>query len=226
MKLYFMPGACSLAVHIGLRETALPFDLVKVDYASRKTSDGFDYRQINPKGSVPALLLSNGEVLTEVQVLLTHIDGVSCAVKLLPSCGFQRLRASEWLSYIATEIHKSFSPLFRPQTPFEFLNAGRKHLADRLQSIEAHLHENTFLLGESFSAPDAYLYTLCRWLPDQGFNRGDWPNLTRHNWLVSSRASVQAALKAEGLVSRGGMHMHCGSHHSQQFPSHQATSNT
>lgn len=199
MKLYYMPGACSLAVHIALREARLPFTLAEVDYATRRTSCGRDFFTINPAGCVPALELRNGQLLTEVPVLLQYIDGLAPEAALLPKTGVTRLRALIWLSYIATEIHKSFSPLFRPTTPVAFLGPGKDHLIQRIGVVERHLSPRRFLLGSRFSLADGYLFTVCRWLEDQNLSLQDWPALRRHFEDMSSRPAVMDALAAEGI---------------------------
>ena len=201
MKLFFMPGACSLAAHIALREARLPFALEEVDYATRRLSDGTDYRQINPKGYVPGLLLDDGRLLTETPVILQYIDAAVPVTNLLGgSDPWHRFRVLEWLNFVATEIHKSFSPLFRPSTPAAFLAAGRRHLSERLAIVEQHLHADRFLTGSRFTATDAYLFTVCRWLHDQDMALSDWPSLASHSREVASRESVKAAIAAEGLV--------------------------
>lgn len=198
MRLFYMPGACSLAVHIALREAELDFGLVEVDYATRRTEAGCDFRAINPKGTVPALLFDDGEVLTEVPVILQFLDEASGVTGLLPAAGLPRLRALEWLNFIATEIHKSFSPLFRPTTPDAFLMPGRDHLRSRLSIVERHLSRNTYLMGEDLTLADLYLFTVSRWLADQDIQLADWPALQRFHRRVRDRSSVRMALDREG----------------------------
>ncbi|MDN3556802.1 glutathione transferase GstA [Halomonas maura] len=200
MKLYYMPGACSLAPHIALREAGQPFSLVEVDYQTRRTAADQDYLEINPKGYVPALVLEDGELLTEVPVILQFVDGQAPDAGLLPASGMPRLRALEWLNFTATEIHKSFSPLFRPTTPTAFLKPGREHLSRRLAVIEHHLNEHRYLLGSDFSLADAYLFTVCRWLGDQDLSVANWPALQRHFDDIRSRPAVRDALAREGLT--------------------------
>lgn len=197
MKLYFMPGACSLAPHIALREAALEFDLVEVDYQTRRMDCGSDYRAVNPKGTVPALRLAGGAVLTEVPVILQFLADKAPDAGLLAGSGMRRLRALEWLNFIATEIHKSFSPLFRLTTPDVFIQPGKAHLC-RLEFVERHLTRHTYLMGDDFSLADAYLFTVCRWLADQDMPIADWPALQRHFENMRVRPAVQMALKREG----------------------------
>ncbi|MCP4327656.1 MAG: glutathione transferase GstA [Alphaproteobacteria bacterium] len=202
MKLFYMPGACSLAPHIALREAGLPFALARVDYATRRTANGADFRDVNPKGYVPALLHDDGWLLTEVPVILQYIDALAPQAALLPRPGTcARYRALEWLNYVATELHKSCSPLFRPTTPAPFLVPGKAHLARRLTTVAAHLEGNDYLAGPAYSLADAYLYTVCRWLRDLDLPLSDWPPLARHARRVEARPSVGAALAAEGLIA-------------------------
>ncbi|MAQ86354.1 MAG: glutathione transferase GstA [Maritimibacter sp.] len=200
MKLYFMPGACSLAPHIAMCEAALEFDLVEVDYQTCRMDCGSDYRAINPKGTVPALQLADGEVLTEVPVILQFLADEALDAELLPASGLRRLRALEWLNFIATEIHKSFSPLFRPTTPDDFLQPGKAQLRGRLAFVERHLSRHAYLMGDDFSLADVYLFTVCRWLVDQNMSIADWPALHRHSARIRLRPSVRKALDREGCT--------------------------
>ena len=200
MRLYYMPGACSLAPHIALREAGLDFDLVEVDYRTRRTTDGGDYRAINPKGYVPAFVLETGECLTEVPVILQYVDGQVPGAALLPASGLPRLRALEWLNFIATEIHKSFSPLFRPDTPSPFVEPGKRHLCLRLAVVERHLRRDEYLMETGFSLADVYLYVVCRWLEDLNMAIADWPALERHTDTIARRPSVRQAMAREGLI--------------------------
>lgn len=200
MILYYMPGACSLAVHIALREAGLPFQLAEVGYENRQLLRGGDFRHVSRKAYVPALTLDDGSLLTEVQVILQYVDALVPDAHLLPVAGgMERYRAFEWLNFVATEIHKSFSPLFRPSTPRSFLKPGRDHLVRRLDIVERQLEGAPFLSGDRYCAADAYLFTCCRWLDDQDLDIGAWPMLTRHFQSVTRRPAVQAALAAEGL---------------------------
>lgn len=200
MTLYFMPGASSLAPHIALQEAGLPFSLVAVDYRTRQAAGGDDFRRINPKGYVPALVLGSGEVLTEVPVILKFVDSKVPQAALLPASGLHRWRSLEWLNFIATEIHKSFSPLFRPETLTSFCATGRLHLCRRLSVVEDHLSQQEYLTGADFSLADVYLFVLCRWLKDQDMALADWPSLYRHSEIIGMRSSVQQAMGREGLL--------------------------
>jgi glutathione S-transferase len=202
VKLYYMPGACSLAVHIALREAACDFELLEVDYATRRLAKGGDFRAINPKGYVPALLVEDGWLLTEVPVILQVLDGQVPEAGLLPQNRTRRrFEALEWLNFIATEVHKSFSPLFRQSTPNAFREPGMRHLVVRLTILEAHLAGHRFLMGDLFTAGDAYLFTVCRWLEDLEVPLRSWPARYRHAGEIQQRPAVRAALAAEGLMT-------------------------
>jgi len=198
MKLYYFPDACSLAPHIALRETDHAFQLAEVDYATRKLGDGSDYRDINPRGSVPALRLDSGELLTEVSVILQYIvSGSADDSRFLPTRGLARFRCLEWLNYIATELHKSVSPLFRHSTPRAFVKPGKLHLIDRYEFVERQLQHEEYLAGKRYSIADMYLFAVCRWLPALQIDIGRWPGIAAHYARLYRRAPVQAALAAE-----------------------------
>lgn len=195
-----MPGACSLAVHICLRQATCDFSLIEVDYASRRLSGGADYRTINPKGYVPALLIEDAWLLTEVPAILQYLDDRVPEAGLLPRRDARlRFEALEWLSFVSSEVHKSFSPLFRSGTPKEFRAAGIAHLAGRLSNLERHLSRSRFLLGETCCAVDAYVFTVFRWLADLDEPLEAWPALRRHAGALQDRPAVREALAAEGL---------------------------
>ena len=195
-----MPGACSLAVHIALREAGLPFELAEVEYESRRLPSGADFRRISSTACVPALALDDGTLVNEVSVILQYIDALAPDARLLPAPGgLSRYRALEWLNFIATEVHKTFSPLFRPTTPPAFLKPSQDHLIGRLAIVEQRLATTAFLTGDRYCAADAYLFTCCRWLDDLALTITAWPGLARHFKAVSQRPAVREALAAEGL---------------------------
>lgn len=202
MKLFFMPGACSLTVHVALIMTGRDFRIVQVDYTTRRSSEGQSYLDVNPKGYVPALETSDGQVFTEIPVIIQYLDNYAPEAKLLPVGEYQRLRLFEWLHFLATEIHKSFSPLYRPDTPSSFLEVGRRHLTKRIAVIEASLQNCPYLLGEECSIADVYLYTMCRWLEDQDLDHSQWPALREHYRRIEAKPAVQSALSKEGLARR------------------------
>jgi len=201
MKLYYLTGACSLASNISLREAGLKFELVKVDRHTKMTSDGADYREINPKGYVPALRLDNGEILTENDAILQYIADRNPAAKLAPPAGtFERYRLIEWLSFVSTELHKSFTPLFRAEAPDAAKEYARKVLYGRLDYLEKAFGTRTFLVGEQFTVADAYLYVVLGWGAHVAVDLGRWPQLKRFHERIGSRPHVMEALGSEGLL--------------------------
>jgi len=201
MKLYYFSGACSLASNIALREAGLRFDLVKVDRRTRKAADGLDFNEVNPKGYVPALTLDSGEVLTENVAVLQYIADRNPAAKLAPPAGtIERYRLIEWLAFINSEIHKNFTPLFRDDAAEEVKQYARKVLGGRLDYLNRAIGTRPFLMGESFTVADAYLFTVLGWAKYLNFDLGQWPQLPRYVERVGARPAVVEALKSEGLV--------------------------
>lgn len=200
MKLYFSPGACSLSPHIALREAGLAFDLVRVDLRTKRMQDGSDFREVNPKGYVPALELDDGQLLTEGLAIVQYIADQKPESKLAPQAGtLERYRLQEWLSFIATELHKNFSPLFDPTSPEATREASKSRLASRFDLVEKQLEKSPYLLGDDFTAADAYLFTVLRWPQYLGIDMAKWPALQGFVERVSTRPAVQAALQAEGV---------------------------
>ena len=201
MKLYYFPGACSMAPHIALREAGVDFDLVKVDLANRTTDAGTDYTDINPNGYVPALELDNGEVLTECAVILQFIADQNPASGLAPAAGtMERYRLMESVHFIATELHKSFSPLFNPQSSDEAKKNAIDNITNRFERVNAQLEGRDFLLGDTFTVADAYLATIIGWTQHVQFDLSPWPNIGAYAGRVMARPQVQETLKAEGLM--------------------------
>ena len=201
MKLYYTPGACSQAPHIALREAGASFDLVKVDLAAKRTESGADYRQINPKGAVPALELDDGSVLTENAAILQYIAD-QIGGDLMPKSGLRRYRLLEWLNFIATELHKGFAPLWNPATPDAFKETTRKLIGTRFDYVQQQLAEEPYLTGESFTIADAYLFVILNWTRLHNIDLSRWPGLTRFAERVAERPAVQDALETEGLVKQ------------------------
>lgn len=202
MRLYYSPGACSLAPHIVAREAGVPVDLVKVDLATKTTEAGEDYRAINPKGSVPALLLDDGSLLTEGPVISQFIAELAPEVGLIPPLGtLDRYRTLEWLNFVATELHKGFGPLWRKETPEEFRAIVKHMLAMKFDFLELHLASRDYLLDDGFCIADAYAFTILSWAPVVGFNLAEWSGLAAYAARISTRPNVRAALSAEGLLS-------------------------
>ena len=201
MKLYYLTGACSLASIISLREAGLKFEMVKVDRKTRKAADGLDFTEVNPKGYVPALTLDNGETLTENVAVLQYIADRNPAAKLAPPAGsLERYRLVEWLAFIATEVHKNFSPLFRKELSEDIKTYARDNLARRLGWLNGAWGTRTFLMGEQFTVADPYLFVVLGWGQHAGVDIAQWPKLQAFLTRVGQRPHVMAALEAEGLA--------------------------
>jgi len=200
MKLYFSPGACSLAPHIALHEIGVTFDGRKVDLKTHKLGDGSDYYSINPKGYVPVLELDNGERLTEAAVILQYIADRKPGT-LAPAFGsIERYRLMEWLNFIATEVHKQFAPLFYPTTPDATKEAQKTKLASRFDHISKALAKQPYLTGDAFTIADAYLFTVVNWSGNLGIDLARWPALQEFQARVAARPGVQKAMTEEGLI--------------------------
>ncbi len=203
MKLFYLPGACSLATHIALREVGAAFELDRLDNASKQTESGADFLAINPKGYVPALSLDSGEVLTEGVAILQYIADQNPGKNLAPAAGsLARTRLQEYLNFIATELHKSFSPLFTPGASEEAKTAAKKKVAQKLDLVEKWLADGRrYLLGDSFSVADSYLFTVANWTGPTGIGLDAWPHLAAYQQRIGARDTVKSALKAEGLAA-------------------------
>jgi glutathione S-transferase len=201
MKLYFSPGACSLSPHIALREAGLPFELEQVDLATKKTKSGGDLAAVNPKNYVPVLQLDNGELLTEAAVIAQYIADKAAETKLVPAAGtMERYRVQEWLNYVASEVHKGLGQLFNPKMPDDFKKTVKEALLPpRFDFLSKKLDGKTYLTGDTFTAADAYLFTVLNWTGFLGIDLSKWPVLQAYQARVAARPAVQAAMKAEGL---------------------------
>lgn len=201
MKLYFSPGACSLSPHIILHETGAAHETVKVDLKSKATSSGEDYLQVNPKGQVPALQLDDGSVLTEGPAIVQYLADKKPDAKLAPANGtIERYHLQEWLNYLTTEIHKTFSPLFGPDTPADYKEIAIKKLHKQFTFVDKRLASNAYLTGDAFSIADAYLFTLSNWAKAVHIDLAPYANLIAYRARVGERPAVQAAMKHEGLM--------------------------
>jgi len=201
MKLYFFPGACSLASHIVAREAGLELTLDKVDNGSKKTHDGRDFLAINPKGYVPVLEMDGGEVLTEGTAIMQYLADQKPASGLIAATGtLARYRVLEMLGFINSEIHKTYSPLFNPKTPAETREQCTTNLLKRYGLVERALAGKSYLFGEQFSVADAYLFTVTNWANFVKLDLADFPNLLAFQARVAARPAVQAAMVAEGLI--------------------------
>lgn len=201
MKLYYVPGVCSLASHIALRESGLPFELDKMDPATRRAASGESYLETNPKGSVPALRLDNGEVLTEGAVILQYVADQAPSSQLAPPAGtMARYRLAEWLNYIASEVHKQYSPLFNPKLTPEWRENQVNMLAKRFDYLTQRLGKQSYLMGENFTVADAYLFVVLGWSARLKIDLNPWPSLKNYLTRIAARPSVQTAFKVEGLA--------------------------
>lgn len=201
MKLYYSPGACSLSPHIALKEAGLPFDLVKVDLKAKKLEDGSDYTQVNPKGQVPALGLESGDLLTEGAVIVQMIADKAPQKNLAPAHGSnERYKLQEWLNFIASELHKNFSPLFQPALSDDTKAFFKDRLMGKFKYIDQALKGRDYVMGQHFTVPDAYLFTMLAWADRVGLDISGLPNLVGYKARVAARPKVQEALIAEGLL--------------------------
>lgn len=201
MKLYYAPGACSLAVHIALRETGAEFDGIAVDLARHTTADGADYYGISPRGYVPLVQLDDGTRHTEVASLLQYVADLDPAQALIgPAGSARRLMVIEWLTFVSTELHKVFSPwLWHKETAESTRRSVKDKLAGRFAELDQLLSQQAFLAGE-FSVADAYAFTIVNWSNFLAIPLAPYPNLQAYLDRVSRRPHVRAALVAEGLV--------------------------
>ncbi|GAA5158176.1 glutathione transferase GstA [Viridibacterium curvum] len=201
MKLYFAPGVCSLSPHIALREAGLPFELQRVDTKTKEMHGGGNFLEVNPKGYVPVLQLDNGELLTEGPAIVQYIADLKPEAKIAPANGtLERYRLQEWLNYITAELHKGFSPLFKPNTPDEYKTIARENLVNRISYVAEKLQGKTWLLGDQFSVADGYLFVVLGWGKFVGVDVAQWPVIVDYLARVAARPAVQEALKAEGLL--------------------------
>ncbi len=201
MKLYYSPGACSLSPHISLRESGLPFELVLASTKTHQLADGTDYYTINPKGYVPLLELDDGQRLTEGPAIVQYVADRVPDKKLAPPNGtLARYRLQEWLNFISTEVHKSFSPLFNAAMPDEGKAIMSAKVKLRLAWVEEQLEGRQFLMGDTFTVADPYLFVVTNWSPRVGIDLSAWPRLTEYRARIAARPAVQAAMQAEGLT--------------------------
>ena len=202
MKLYYSPGACSLAPHVVLNELGLSYTGVKVDLKAGKTADGADYRKTNPKGYVPALELDDGQVLTEAAVILQYLADRKPEAGLAPAAGtMDRWRLQEWLNFIATEIHKGFGPLWKPDSTEDEKERTRERLAKRLDWLAGELAQREYLTGR-FTFADAYLFTVLNWGQWTGVDLARWPALKDFVTRIAARPNVKQTLEKEGLLRK------------------------
>lgn len=201
MKLFYASGACSLSPHIVAREAGIDLRLQKVDLKTKTVAAEGDFLSVNPKGYVPALELDDGEVLTEGPTIVQYLADLKPQSGLAPPAGtLARYRLQEMLGFINSEIHKTYSPLFRPDTPAETRAERQAYLLRRYAVIEKQLEGRKYLFGDTFTVADAYLFTTTSWAPHVKVDLSAFPNLLSFQKRVAARPAVQAALKAEGLI--------------------------
>ncbi|MEO8548262.1 MAG: glutathione transferase GstA [Sphingomicrobium sp.] len=201
MKLYYSPAACSQAVHILLHEAGLDHTSEQVDLRAKRTAGGTDYWTINPKGSVPALDLGNGDILTENAAILQYLGDLSGDPALFSPVGeMRRYRILEWLNFIATELHKGFGPLWNPNASIETKQAARELLAKRFDYAEQKLGAGPYVMGEQLTIADPYLFVIANWTGLHGIELGRWPGLVAFTRRMRERPAVDTVLRAEGLV--------------------------
>jgi glutathione S-transferase len=201
MKLYYSPGACSLSPHIALHEAGLAHDLVKVDLRAKKTESGDDFAAVNPKGQVPALMLDNGEMLTEGPVIVQAIADQVPGKHLAPAAGTpERYRMMEWLNFTTSELHKNFSPLFNPAIPDEVKKFFSDRIIGKFKYTDAQLAGRDYLMGKQFTVADGYMFVMLAWADRMKIDLSEMKNLMAYKARVAGRPNVQAALKMEGLL--------------------------
>jgi len=201
MKLYYSAGACSLSPHIVLHEAGLPFQALSAPNKTHRLDDGTDYYTINPLGYVPLLELADGRRLHEGPAIVQYIADQAPASQLAPANGtFERYKLQEWLTFIGTELHKGFSPLFNPATPADYKPSCLERLGARLKWVEGELAGKQYLMGDTFTVADAYLFTVTNWAPYVALDISGLPHLLAYRARVGARPAVVAAMKAEGLI--------------------------
>ena len=203
MKLYYAPGAYSLSPHISLREAGADFEIVRVDTKTHLTEAGADFKAINPKGYVPALVLESGDVVTEGAAVVQYIADRFPEAKLAPANGtLERTRLQEQLNFISSELHKAFSPLFNGAASPEAKEAAKAQVAKRFGNVESLLADGRrYLLGADFSVADAYLFTVVNWSGATGISLAPWPHLEAYVERIGERPAVRAAMQSEGLIA-------------------------
>jgi len=201
LKLYYAPGACSLASHIALEESGLPYTAVPIDGKTHTLQDGTDFYTINPLGYIPVLQLEDGSTLREGPVIVQYIADQAPHKSLAPANGtLARYRLQEWLTFISTELHKNFGPLFNPFTPDDYKTIAKKTVMARLKWLNGDIAGRDYLMGEHFTVADAYLFTVASWAAPCGLDLSALTHLNALRERVAQRPAVRAAMKAEGLL--------------------------
>ena len=203
MKLYYAPGACSLSPHIVAREAGIAVQLQKVNTKDKTMEGGGDYWKVSGKGYVPTLELDNGERLTEGPAIVQYLADQKPESGLAPKNGtLERYRVQEWLNFLTSEVHKQFSPLFKPNTPDDYKPVAKENLANRFNWLNEQLAGKDYLTGKAFTVADAYLFVLLRWTTPTQIDLAKWPNLQAFVKRVGARPKVKEALQAEGLLPK------------------------
>ena len=203
MKLYYAPGACSLSPHIVARELGIPVELKKVNTKDKTMEGGGDYWKVNPRGYVPALELDNGEVLTEGPAIVQYLADQKPEAGLAPRNGtIERYRLQEWLNFLTSEVHKQFSPLFKPNTPEDYKPIAKQNVGTRFDWLDKQLEGKEYLTGKQFTVADAYLFVLSNWTKPTQIDLSKWPNLAAFQKRVAARPKVKEAMQAEGLIPK------------------------
>jgi glutathione S-transferase len=201
MKLYYSTGACSLAPHIALHEAGLPFTAVLASTKTHRLPDGTDFYTLNPKGYVPLLELDNGERLSEGPAILQYIADQASGSRLAPPAGtMARYRLMEWLNFITSELHKALGAMFNSEFPEAGKDFYKKKLAGRFAWVEQQLEGKAWLMGDTFTVADAYLFTVAGWCKHLGIDLAPYKQLSSYLARVAARPAVMAAMKAEGLL--------------------------
>ncbi len=201
MKLYYATGTCSLSPHVVLLEAGLPYTLERIDFATKKTPAGIDYFTINSKGTVPALQLDDGRLLTEGPAIVQYLADQKPDSGLAPRAGtFERYQLMEILNYITSEVHKGFSPLFNPKISADWRASAQANLEKKFDWLSGFLKDKTFLMGNAFTVADAYLFTVLSWTRPLKIDLGRWPVLNAYQQRIAPRPTVQRALKESGLL--------------------------
>ncbi|RBO91150.1 glutathione transferase GstA [Pseudochrobactrum asaccharolyticum] len=204
MKLYYAPGVCSMAAHITATEADIALDLIKVDIRSvpHRVEDGRDLKDVSPKGVVPILELDNGQVLTEGVAILIYLADQKPEAGLMPPQGsFNRYRMHEWLTFISSELHKTFSPwLFHPEYGEQATEVAKQRIHERFHLLDNYLANHNYLVGDRFTIADAYCFTIVNWSKGRDIDLAAWPNLAHYQSKIAERKSVRDTLIAEGLI--------------------------
>ena len=203
MKLYYSPGACSLSPHIVARELGLSIDLQKVNTKDKTMEGGGDFWKVNARGYVPVLELDNGERLTEGPAIVQYLADQKPEAGLAPKAGtLERYRLQEWLNFLTSEVHKQFSPLFKPNTPEDYKAIAKQNLATRFDWLDQQLAGRDYLMGKQFTVADAYAFVLLGWTKPTQIDLAKWPNLAAFHKRVGARPKVKQAMQAEGLLPK------------------------